>query len=122
MSALLKWAAVPVVAFALAFAADAPQAEAYDGFRVQVGGLSIGAHSSHYGNYGHRGYSSHRIYNPGHHYGGYQSYRSYSRPHLDYHAPAIVPHRGHYDYVPGHFDVHRGKHHNHYRGSHRRHR
>ena len=76
-----------------------------------------------YGNYGgypsqnfgnpsfNSGYTGHRMYQA---YGGYPSYGTHrtwhDTSHLDYHAPSLVPHRGHFDYVPGHYDVHRTGH------------
>lgn len=60
-------------------------------------------------NYYSRSYRS-RVFSP-------RVYRSYSvRPwyhdtsHYDYHAPQLVPHGNHFDYVPGHYDLHRTGH------------
>lgn len=47
-------------------------------------------------------------------YGGYGPSNCYGGPrrvwhdttHLDYHPGEFVRHRGHYHYVPGHYDVH----------------
>ncbi len=73
-----------------------------------------------YGNYG--GYSGYSGYGGHSGYGGYPSYGGHGHSswhdtsHLDYHGPSLVPHRGHFDYVPGHYDVHRTghwDHHNH---------
>lgn len=123
MFRLIKWAAMPVLAVAM-MGLDAPQAKAIDGFRVQIGGLGISSgYRSYRPSYGyHRGYSSgygshyggHHyggihyggIHYGGHHYGGHH----YARPHYDYHSPSLVPHRGHLDYVPGHYDLHYGHH------------
>lgn len=111
MLRILKWVGVPVLAVAL-MGVDAPQAQAADGFRIQIGGY--GGHHHHHSyrvpSYGYRSFS------PG--YNSYYGGSYYSRPHLDYHAPSLVPHRGHYHYQPGHFDLHYGPHYGHHRGRH----
>ena len=76
-----------------------------------------------YGNYG--GYPSQVFGNTGFNSGfsGYNGYSGYGgnqgfggsstwhdTSHLDYHAPSAVRHRGHIDYIPGHYDVHRTGH------------
>lgn len=52
---------------------------------------------------------SYPSYTPIYNYGG--SYHNTS--HYDYHGPSLQRHRGHYDYVPGHYDYHRTGHHHH---------
>lgn len=118
-----KWIAAPVLAVALWAGPQASEAQAQHGVRVQVGrfGLSIGGghygyypsyshgYHRHYGHYGH-GYHS---YHPG--YYGHRSHHGHhgyyhDTTHLDYHPPQIVPHGNHYDYVPGHYDLHRSGH------------
>lgn len=82
---------------------------------VSVGYGNVGVYPTR--NYGYSGFNS-RFggYNQGVGYGGYQSYGRpvhrtwHDTTHLDYHAPSLVPHRGHLDYVPGHYDVHRSGH------------
>ena len=77
------------------------------GYGGYGGGLSIGSGFGGYGGYG-GGYGrglSINLYRP-----------SYSPPawhdttHYDYHPGGLVPHRGHFDYVPGHYDLHRSGH------------
>lgn len=49
-------------------------------------------------------------------FGRYPAYRGYGygglrqRGHYDYHPPRVVPHGNHYDYIPGHYHWHRGRH------------
>ncbi len=44
----------------------------------------------------------------------YQSQSYYhNTSHYDYHAPSLQRHRGHYDYVPGHYDYHQTGHYDH---------
>lgn len=62
-----------------------------------------------FGNSGYGGYSGHGGYPV---YGGHRTWHDTS--HLDYHTPSLVPHRGHFDYVPGHYDVHRTGHWDHH--------
>lgn len=56
---------------------------------------------------------------PGHSHDGYGIPRGPHGPrppvwhdttHLDYHPGGLVPHRNHFHYVPGHYDVHRTGH------------
>jgi hypothetical protein len=82
---------------------------------VSVGYGNVGVSPTQ--NYGYSNFNSgFGGYHHGAGYGGYQSYgghvhRSWhDTTHLDYHAPSLVPHRGHFDYVPGHYDVHRTGH------------
>ncbi|QEG39726.1 hypothetical protein [Roseimaritima ulvae] len=113
MLRILKWVSAPVLAVAL-MSVDAPQAQAGGGIRLQIGGYG-GYHNNGFRvpSYGYRSYGlRHQSL-----YGG--SY--YSRPHLHYHAPSLVPHRGHYHYQPGHFDLYFGPHHGHHRGHHHGH-
>lgn len=75
-------------------------------FSVSVGDGNYGGFSSQ--NYGNAvfnsGYSGNLGYGGNHGYGGHRTW--HDTTHLDYHAPSLVPHRGHLDYVPGHYDVH----------------
>ncbi|MCO8124537.1 hypothetical protein NHH03_22550 [Stieleria sp. TO1_6] len=104
MSRLIKLACIPALAFALVVMTGQQQAEA-GGFSIRIGNSGYG---SYYGGYGRSyGYSRGRAYLGRSYYPGYRSYRSY-RPHYDYHPPSLVPHRGHFDYVPGHYDFHSG--------------
>lgn len=68
-------------------------------------------------NYGYSGYNSgFGGYNHGSGYGGYPVYGGrvhrtwHDTSHYDYHPPSVVPHRGHFDYVPGHYHLHRTGH------------
>ena len=123
MSRLLKLAGIPALAIGLALLSDGTQA--------QAGGFSISI-----GNYGYRGYGGRTAYRPyygrshrprynysrayhssrAYHgrrggYGGYSgSYHHPRVPHYDYHAPSLVPHGNHLDYIPGHYDFHHGGH------------
>ncbi len=126
MNRWIKWIGIPALAFALIAVGDAQQASAGDGFRLQIGGFGINSYSGHHGyrsyrapSYGHGFHSGYRGGFYGTHssrYGGHSSYRI--RPHYDYHRPAIVPHRGHYHYRPGHYGPHYGGHRG-YRGHYR---
>jgi hypothetical protein len=120
MSRLLKFAGIPVLAIGLALITGGAEADA-GGF-----GISIG-------NYGYRGYSGHGAYRPNYgrsyrpsynysrvyqgRYGGYGGHGGGGHhprvPHYDYHAPTLVPHGNHLDYIPGHYDYHRGGHYGH---------
>lgn len=112
-----KWMAAALLAVgSLMFTADAPSANAQNGF-LRVGGLSISI--------GPRGYRSFYSYAPsyrahyGHgYYGGSQfGYGSrfghgfyHDTSHLDYHPTQIIPHGNHYHVQPGHYDLHRTGH------------
>ena len=82
---------------------------------VSVGYRNVGTYPRQ--NYGYSGSNSgFGGYNQGVGYGVYTTYGGgihrtwHNTSHLDYHAPSLVPHRGHFDYVPGHYDVHRTGH------------
>ena len=82
---------------------------------VSVGYGNVGLYQSR--NYGYSGYNSgFGGYNRGFGNVRYPSYGGgvhrtwHDTTHLDYHGPSLVPHRGHLDYVPGHYDVHRTGH------------
>ncbi len=81
---------------------------------VSVGYGNTGVYPTR--NYGYSGFNSGYSGYHGAGYSGYPSNRGYGHrtwhdtSHLDYHQPALVPHRGHLDYVPGHYDVHRTGH------------
>ncbi len=80
------------------------------GISIGGGGISIGVGR----NYGYGGYN--RGVNLSVYRSPYSGHSTYRRPvyhdtsHLDYHAPSINRHGNHYDYVPGHYDVHRTGH------------
>ena len=82
---------------------------------VSVGYGNVGVYPSQ--NYGYSRFNSgFGGYNHGVGYGGYRAHGGHvhqtwhDTTHLDYHGPSLVPHRGHFDYVPGHYDVHRSGH------------
>lgn len=84
------------------------------GLSVNIGYRSPGGYSNP--NYGYGGFNSGwGGYNQSG-FGGYPSYGSHvhrtwhNTTHLDYDPPSLVPHRGHLDYVPGHYDLHRTGH------------
>ncbi|MFG0266157.1 MAG: hypothetical protein ACF8AM_13580 [Rhodopirellula sp. JB055] len=121
MSRLTKWIAVPVLAVAATFMADAPEANA-QGFS-----LSIGTGGFSYGHYGPSRYSSYyatpyrstygyRSYGPVIYPGYSTRYRSYARP-LAY-PPVYAPYRGP-RHVHGHHS-HHGHHGHHHGRPHRR--
>ncbi|WP_153559254.1 hypothetical protein [Roseimaritima sediminicola] len=113
MLRILKWVGLPVLAVAL-MSVDTSQAKA-DGFRFHIGVGGYGHHHHHHHNHGISTFR-YRVYNPGYH--SYYRGHHYARPHLDYHPPSLVPHRGHYHYMPGHFDLHYGPHYGHRYGHH----
>jgi hypothetical protein len=92
------------------------------GIHFGAGGVHVDIGNPHryYGNYS----TYYGGYNPGCGYGGYgrYPYTAYSgggwgghahwhdTTHLDYHPAEFVRHRNHYDYVPGHYDVHHDGH------------
>ena len=112
MLTLTKWIAAPAVAAMFFFAGDAPKAEAGDGFSLHAGrfGIHIGGHhDGHHRSYRH-------VYRP-RHYGHSYHHRWHGRhrgyhdtTHFDYHPPEIRRHGFHYDYIPGHYDLHRSGH------------
>ncbi|MCA9128738.1 MAG: hypothetical protein KDB22_16750 [Planctomycetales bacterium] len=65
----------------------------YQGYSARI---NSGAYYSGYGNV----LPSHRVHQPVYH----------DTTHLDYHAPSVIRHGSHYDFVPGHYDVHRTGH------------
>jgi hypothetical protein len=106
MSRFIKCIAIPALAIAFMAVAGPSKAEA-GGFGF--GGVRIGV--GHH--IGHRTFHHPRIIR--HHsplYSGHFGHRSYyhDTTHLDYHRPTVIPHNGHFDYVPGHYDVHRTGH------------
>ena len=120
MSRLLKLAGIPVLAVGLALMTGGAEADA--------GGFSISI-----GNYGYRGYGGYHSlrpsYGPSIYYGrsfrptynysrsyGHSRYRGLGHPrapHYDYHAPTLIPHGNHFDYIPGHWDYHHRGHRHH---------
>lgn len=69
-----------------------------------------GYSNSSYGYQRSRGYSQFGVSNRGYGSRGYGGARYHDTTHLDYHAPSINRHGNHYDYTPGHYDVHRSGH------------
>jgi hypothetical protein len=70
-----------------------------------------GCYSGFYGGYGHGGHGYGSYWG-----GGWGAHSWHDTTHLDYHPGSFVPHYDHFDYVPGHFDIHRSGHwhHNHF--------
>ena len=111
MLRLTKWIGVSALAVGLLALADAPRAQAADGFGLRIGRLGItgGAYRNYGYGYGVPGYRSYyRGYAP--RYRSHYGYRHHGVPHYDYHGPSLVPHGNHLDYVPGHYDFHHGHH------------
>lgn len=100
---------------------SADRAEAV-GFHVQAGGLHLDIGNPH--RYGSRhsyqrsryAYGGHAVRSQGvrsyHGYrGGHRGHRTWhDTTHLDWHPGDYVPHGNHFDYVPGHYDVHHDGH------------
>lgn len=115
---LLVSAAALAAVFFLTSSAD--RAEAV-GFHVQAGGLHFDIGNPH-------GYGAYDVYRGGRynhgrsHYAhggrGVRSYHGYrggyrtwhDTTHLDWHPGGYVRHGNHYDYIPGHYDVHHDGH------------
>ena len=111
MTRLITWTGAAIVALGTLTLADTPKANA-GGFSLSIGNFGYGVpyynNRSRYGAYRY-GHSSHR-------HRSYRVPRYYAHPrtpHYDYHPPQLVPHRGHLDYVPGHFDFHHRGHYHH---------
>lgn len=117
--------AIPLMAAGLLFAANITEAQA-QGIRVQIGGFGVnggGYYRGGYNAYSHRsyGYSAcppaygyQSFYgSPYGNYGGYHGYHGSHRgaAHFDYHPPQVYRHGNHYDFQPGHYDLHRSGHH-----------
>lgn len=84
-----RWILGVVTAIAFSFVgASTASAQGYGGYGC---GPSYGGYSSGYGGYG---------YYP----------RWHDTSHFDYHPGYVRPHRGHYHYVPSHYDYHRSGH------------
>lgn len=93
--------------------------EAKAQFGLHIGGSRIHVDIGNpHGGYS-RGYSRYQnsYQNHNQHYRSNYQVQSYRAPvrwhdttHLDYHGPAVVRHGNHYDYQPGHYDVHRSGH------------
>ncbi len=116
--------ALPMIAAGFLLVCDTNEAQAQ--IRVQIGGFGLNGRSVYRGNVyrgGHH-YSSNRVYGHstrrlsygtqryGHncgHYGGHYGWY-HDTTHLDYHAPQIYRHGNHWDYQPGHYDIHRTGH------------
>ena len=84
-------------------------------FSVGYGGRSgygsgYSSFNSGYSGYGNSGYGGYSGFNNYPVYGGHSHRTWHDTSHLDYHAPSVVPHSGHYDYVPGHYDLHQTGH------------
>lgn len=125
---MTKRLSAAAVAAALCFVVGAPKAEAR-GFHIQAGGVHVDVGNPHgYGHGGgHGGYGGvYRSYYGGGYgqsvgYGGYGGggYGHgravwHDTSHYDWHAPSLQRHRNHYDYVPGHYDLHRDGHWDHH--------
>ncbi len=120
MARSIKFVAATAIAVALSLTVGETKSEA-GGFSLRIGNYGGGGYGYNAYRPAYRGSSlsygrSFRSpYVSG--YGG-TGYRSYApaynyhphTPHYDYHAPTVIPHRGHYDVVPGHYDFHRGGH------------
>ena len=130
MFRLSRLVVLPVVATGLLMVAGASEAQAQ--VRVQIGGfgLNVGGHHGRavyrgghhfvpnvYGNsvcppnYGLNVYGHHGLYR-----GGVHSYRHgyyHGTTHFDYHPPEVYRHGNHYDFQPGHYDLHRSGHYHH---------
>ena len=124
MFTLTKWVVAPAMALGLICTADSPAHAQYGcygpgyGYGVGYGhgvgygggGISIGIATGRYGGVGAYHSSLYRS-----RYGGYglryQARYPYSnRGHYDWHRTQIVPHGGHLDVYPGHWDYHGGRH------------
>jgi len=90
--------------------ADANMAEAAHGYYgVRNYGVHLAGRNFHFDIGRPHGYSTHRPY---------QSNRFHRSPHLrwhdtthlDWHPGEYAPHGNHYDYIPGHYDVHHSGH------------
>ena len=110
MLRLTKWIGISALAVGLLAFADAPRAQAGDGFSLRLGRFGIS--TGRYGNYGYHAAPRYRNYYRGYtpRYRSYYGHGHHGTPHYDYHGPSLVPHNGHLDYVPGHYDFHRGHH------------
>jgi len=87
------------------------------GFHFRSGAMHIDVGNAHHGRsgyYGRRNYGNYGSYGRVQfgriHYGGH--YGGHNTGHYDWHPPSLQPHNNHLDYVPGHYDFHRGGHHN----------
>ncbi|WP_146523432.1 hypothetical protein [Stieleria varia] len=118
MSKVITWASSGLLAIAAMFTVSGPSANADFGLRPGQGGYYARMPSYR------PILPSNRTIVPTYRYNSYSlpvypSYRSHwngyhpRRPHLDYHGPSLVPHGNHYDYVPGHYDLHHGNHFHH---------
>lgn len=119
MSRLLKIAGIPVLAIGLALMTGGAKADA-GGFSISVGNFGYRGYGGHRGHRGHGSsiyygqsfrpsYNYYRSFGHSRSYGGYGGYGGYHhprQPHYDYHAPTLIPHGNHLDYVPGHYDFH----------------
>ncbi len=137
MIRVLKWACAPLLAIILGLAGDASRAEA-GGFGIYIGGgfpnYGYGSSirhgsaygrsyrppfSSRYGNFGRNSFGRSGFGASGFGPGVYRSARpSYDNhhprvPHYHYHGPTLVPHRNHWDLIPGHYDFHSPRHRRH---------
>lgn len=113
---------IAVVAALLLTAGTAERAEAA-GVQFRAGGLHLDFGDPHRsaacygggrGGYAYGGRGGHHAYrgNGARSYHGYRGgYRTWhDTTHLDWHPGGYVPHGNHFDYVPGHYDVHRDGH------------
>lgn len=84
----------------------------YGGFSGYNRGYS--SINSGYFAHGHSGYGGHSGYQSVPVYSGHSHRIWHDTTHLDYHGPSLIRHRGHYDYVPGHYDAHQTGHWDHH--------
>src|SRR5687767_1672434 len=105
---------VPILVALIVVGVTAKEADA-QGFHFRSGGIHVDVGRPHHGYHGRglhglHGYSRHGYGRRG----GYGAWGGdhywHDTTHLDYHPGYVVPHYDHYDYVPGHYDVHRTGH------------
>ncbi|TWU00588.1 hypothetical protein Pla108_15400 [Botrimarina colliarenosi] len=114
-------------AVALCFVAGADKAEAR-GFHIRAGGVHVDVGNPHghgrgyavgypaaygYGGFGGHGggYGGvHRSFYGGGHGGHHGGAVWHDTTHYDWHGPSLRRHGNHYDYTPGHYDLHRDGH------------
>ena len=114
MARMTKWIAGSALAIALVAFADAPRAEAGNGFSLQIGGVGIS--SGYYGGFGSPVVTGYRGYGVpysgyGHYRSGYRSIGSplhYGRPSPYGYAPRVPQYRSPYGVGYGRYDCYRG--------------
>ena len=105
-----KYLISAVAVLAMGFVLASVQMAQAQGFHFGGGGVHVDAASS-YGSYG-SGYGCYpqtTYYGGG--WGGWGGHSDWhNTTHVDYHRGGYVPHYGHLDYSPGHFDSHSSGH------------